>query len=153
MTEVEILRELMNPSNMKNRAGEEDMDNSDDDADNPHQSGSEFEGSKTELLNNEEEASKPRQPSKSDEAMHLDKKGEESDNEDATSEDEGDEHDFLLDMDEQRMQMENLGTLLSAFFQDDKGMNVVEAIVQNSKVQNKISKTLERLAENLSKTK
>lgn len=92
-------------------------------------------------------------------AGHSDSDGHDADDEDGRDAEQScheddelaDEHDFLLDMDEQRASLENLGTLLSAFFQDDRGLNVVDAIVQNSKVQNKICKTLERIADHLEK--
>lgn len=41
--------------------------------------------------------------------------------------------------------LEELGTLLSAFFQDDKGTNVVDAIRENSRVHLKIARTLEKI--------
>lgn len=78
-----------------------------------------------------------------------DKVGRDVEDQSHDDDDMADEHDFLLDMDEQRASLENLGTLLSAFFQDDRGLNVVDAIVQNSKVQNKICKTLERILDQL----
>ncbi len=41
--------------------------------------------------------------------------------------------------------LEELGTLLSAFFQDDKGTNIVDAIRENSRVHLKIARTLEKI--------
>lgn len=61
------------------------------------------------------------------------------------------EQDFELDMDEGRLRMEQLGTLMSAFFENEQGLNVVDAIVQNSKVQHRISKMMEKLLEILEK--
>ena len=43
-------------------------------------------------------------------------------------------------------------SILSAFLQDDKGWNVVDAIVQNSKVHMRICRALERIAELLEKS-
>ena len=40
---------------------------------------------------------------------------------------------------------EELGTLLSAFFQDEKGTNIVDAIRENSRVHLKIARTLEKI--------
>lgn len=50
-----------------------------------------------------------------------------------------------LDIDESKLKFEQLGTIFSAFFQDDRGLNVVDAIVQNSKVQNRLAKSVDRL--------
>lgn len=72
---------------------------------------------------------------------------EDNDYEDEQDDDDEQQHDFVMDVEDARL--EQLGTLLSAFFQDDRGFNVVDAIVQNSKVQNKIAKTLERIVERL----
>ena len=47
--------------------------------------------------------------------------------------------------------IEQIGMMLSAFFQDDNGRNVVEAITQNSKVQMRLCKALERIADSLCK--
>jgi hypothetical protein len=47
--------------------------------------------------------------------------------------------------------VEQIGMMLSAFFQDDNGRNVVEAITQNSKVQMRLCKALERIADSLCK--
>lgn len=47
--------------------------------------------------------------------------------------------------------MVQIGTVLSLFFQDNKGKNVVDALVQNTKVHHKISQYLERIVELLDK--
>lgn len=47
--------------------------------------------------------------------------------------------------------MADIGTVLSLFFQDTKGKNVVDALVQNTKVHHKISQHLERIADLLDK--
>ena len=47
--------------------------------------------------------------------------------------------------------VEQIGMMMSAFFQDDNGRNVVEAITQNSKVQMRLCKALERIADSLCK--
>lgn len=59
------------------------------------------------------------------------------------------EKDFQFDEDETRIGIEQLGTLLSAFLQDDSGRNVVDAIVQNSKWQRNICRALEKISQQL----
>ena len=81
------------------------------------------------------------QPGGEDSATDNEKGIRQSDTED------DDQQDFMVDVEEAKL--EQLGTLLSAFFQDDRGFNVVDAIVQNSKVQNRIAKALERICERL----
>lgn len=59
------------------------------------------------------------------------------------------EKNFQFDEDETKFGIEQLGTLLSAFLQDDSGRNVVDAIVQNTKWQRNICRALERIGEQL----
>ena len=40
---------------------------------------------------------------------------------------------------------DELGAMLAAFFHDEKGTNIVEAVRENSRVQLKIARTLERI--------
>lgn len=59
------------------------------------------------------------------------------------------EKNFQFDEDETKFGIEQLGTLLSAFLQDDSGRNVVDAIVQNTKWQRNICRALDRIGEQL----
>ncbi len=62
------------------------------------------------------------------------------------------EQDILFDgEDAVSTQVEQIGVMMSAFFQDDNSRNVVEAITQNSKVQMRLCKALERIADSLCK--
>ncbi|CAL8461151.1 g682 [Coccomyxa elongata] len=62
------------------------------------------------------------------------------------------EQDILFDgEDAVSTQVEQIGVMMSAFFQDDNNRNVVEAITQNSKVQMRLCKALERIADSLCK--
>ena len=77
--------------------------------------------------------------------------GDVSNNEVSTNEDDPKqssdvEKNFQFDEDDTKFGMEQLGTLLSAFFQDDSGRNVVDAIVQNSKWQRNICRALEKIS-------
>ena len=62
------------------------------------------------------------------------------------------EKNFQFDEDETKFGIEQLGTLLSAFLQDDSGRNVVDAIVQNSKWQRNICRALEKISDQLEKS-
>lgn len=59
------------------------------------------------------------------------------------------EKNFQFDEDDTKFGIEQLGTLLSAFLQDDSGRNVVDAIVQNSKWQRNICRALEKISTQL----
>ncbi len=61
------------------------------------------------------------------------------------------EKNFQFDEDDTKFGIEQLGTLLSAFLQDDSGRNVVDAIVQNSKWQRNICRALEKISDQLAK--
>ena len=49
--------------------------------------------------------------------------------------------------------LERLAAMLSAFLQDDKGRNIVDALVYHNKVQTRICKALERIADTLQNAK
>ena len=150
MSDIQILKELIKSS--ENGNDKQNTVNSEDETDTEKPSFENDTSSDADALSTGRENLKSPTSShvQSDQIKQIKniKNAEDNDN---YEDDDDDEHDFLLDMDEQRVQMENLSTLLSMFFQDDRGLNVVEAIVQNSKVQNKISKSLDKIIEILTK--
>ncbi|CAK0767178.1 hypothetical protein CVIRNUC_003435 [Coccomyxa viridis] len=71
---------------------------------------------------------------------------------DSTCKSKPSEQDILFDgEDTASTGVEQIGNMMSVLFQDDNGRNVVEAITQNSKVQMRLCKALERIADSLCK--
>ena len=85
----------------------------------------------------------------SDSQNHKDKTSQNENIEENPKQNSEVEKNFQFDEDDTKFGIEQLGTLLSAFLQDDSGRNVVDAIVQNSKWQRNICRVLEKISDQL----